>query len=112
MRSCSRASLLSLWALSSWNRRAASSSAETRQTVSNTDSGPHSHTQTLTKTKVQVHVPTGCALNTFLEGFVDVYLARGKVLVVLHVRENSALVDPVVVVGTEEEDGEVADVVP
>lgn len=48
---------------------------------------------------------------TFLEGFIDVDLTRDKVLVVLHVREDAALVDPVVVVGTEEEDGEVADVV-
>ena len=60
---------------------------------------------------MQFHAATGAALNTFLEGFVDIYLARGKVLVVLHVRENTPLVDPVVVVGTEEEDGEVADVV-
>lgn len=48
---------------------------------------------------------------TFLECFIDVDLTRDKVLVVLHVREDAALVDPVVVVGTEEEDGKVADVV-
>lgn len=48
---------------------------------------------------------------TFLEGLVDVDLTRDEVLVVLHVGEDAALVDPVVVVGAEEEDGEVADVV-
>ena len=47
---------------------------------------------------------------TFLERFVDVDLTRDKVLVVLHVREDAALVDPVVVVGAKKEDGEVADV--
>lgn len=55
--------------------------------------------------------PVVFALRTFLEGFVDVDLARGEVLVVLHVREDTPLVDPVVVMGTEEEDGEVSDVV-
>lgn len=48
---------------------------------------------------------------TFLEGFVDVDLSRDKVLVILHVGEDAALVDPVVVVGAEEEDREVADIV-
>lgn len=48
---------------------------------------------------------------TFLERLIDVDLTRDKVLVVLHIREDAALVDPVVVMGTEEEDGEVADVV-
>lgn len=48
---------------------------------------------------------------TFLEGFVDVNLTRDKVLVVLHVGEDPALVDPVVVVWAEEEDGEVSDIV-
>ena len=48
---------------------------------------------------------------TFLEGFVDVDLTRDKVLVVLHVGEDAALVDPVVVVGAKEEDGEVTDIV-
>jgi len=48
---------------------------------------------------------------TFLERFVDVDLTRDKVLVVLQVREDAALVNPVVVVGAKEEDGEVADVV-
>lgn len=48
---------------------------------------------------------------TFLEGFIDVDLTGDKVLVVLHVGEDAALVDPVVVVGAEEEDGEVTDVV-
>lgn len=47
---------------------------------------------------------------TFLKCFVDVDLTRDKVLVILHVREDTALVDPVVVVGAEEEDGEVTDV--
>lgn len=35
---------------------------------------------------------------TFLKGFVDVDLTRDKVLVILHVGEDAALVDPVVVV--------------
>lgn len=48
---------------------------------------------------------------TFLESFINVDLAGNKVLVVLHVGEDAALVDPVVVVGAEEEDGEVTDVV-
>lgn len=48
---------------------------------------------------------------TFFEGFVDVDLTRDKVLVVLHVREDTALVDPVVVVGTKEEDREVTNIV-
>lgn len=48
---------------------------------------------------------------TFLEGFVDIDLTRDKVLVIFNVGEDAALVDPVVVVGTEEEDGEVTDVV-
>ena len=52
---------------------------------------------TQTVTRVQVHVAAGRAPNTFLEGFVDVDLARSKVLVVLHVREDAPLVDPVVV---------------
>lgn len=50
-------------------------------------------------------------LVTFLKGFVNVDLSRDEVLVVLHVGEDAALVDPVVVVGAEEEDGEVTDVV-
>lgn len=48
---------------------------------------------------------------TFLEGFVNVDLPGDKVLVVLHVGKHAALVDPVVVVGSKEEDGEVPDVV-
>lgn len=47
---------------------------------------------------------------TFLEGFVDVNLTRDKVLVILHIREDAALVDPVVIVGAEEEDWEVTDI--
>lgn len=50
-------------------------------------------------------------LVTFLKGFVNVDLSRDEVLVILHVGEDAALVDPVVVVGAEEEDGEVTDVV-
>lgn len=48
---------------------------------------------------------------TFLEGFVDVDLTRDKVLVILHIGEDAALVDPVVVVGAKEEDREVTDIV-
>lgn len=48
---------------------------------------------------------------TFLESFVDVDLTRDKVLVIFHVGEDAALVDPVVVVGTEKEDREVTDIV-
>lgn len=47
---------------------------------------------------------------TFLEGFVNVDLTSDKVPVVLHVREHAALVDPVVIMGTKEEDREVSDV--
>lgn len=48
---------------------------------------------------------------TFLEGFVDVDLTRDKVLVILHVGKDAALVDPVVVVGAKEEDREVPNIV-
>lgn len=48
---------------------------------------------------------------TFLEGFVDVDLTSHKVLVTLHVGKDTALVDPVVVMGAEKEDGEVSYVV-
>lgn len=48
---------------------------------------------------------------TFFEGFVDVDLTRDKVLVVLHIGEDAALVDPVVVMGAKEEDGEVTNIV-
>lgn len=44
---------------------------------------------------------------TFLKGFVDVYLTGDKVLVTLHVGKDTALVDPVVVMGAKKEDGEV-----
>lgn len=47
---------------------------------------------------------------TFFEGFVYIDLTRDKVLVVLHVGEDAALVDPVVVMGAEEEDRKVTDI--
>jgi len=47
---------------------------------------------------------------TFFEGFVDVDLTRYKILVILHVGEDPALVDPVVVVGAKEKDREVTDI--
>lgn len=48
---------------------------------------------------------------TFLESFVNVDLTRDKVLVILHIGEDAALVYPVVVMGAKEENGEVTDVV-
>lgn len=48
---------------------------------------------------------------TFLKGFVDVNLTSDKVLVALHIGKDTALVDPVVVMGAEKEDGEVPYVV-
>lgn len=48
---------------------------------------------------------------TFLECFIDVDLTSDKVLVVLDVGEDAALVDPVIVVRAKEEDREVTNVV-
>lgn len=48
---------------------------------------------------------------TFLKGFVDVDLTSDKVLVTLHVGKDTALIDPVVVVGAKKEDREVSYVV-
>lgn len=66
----------------------------------------HSYINTLTT----VQLPRETVL-TFLEGLVDANLALGEVLVALHVGKHAALVAPVVVMGTEEEDRKVADVV-
>lgn len=50
-------------------------------------------------------------LRTFLEGLVDADLPLCEVFVALHIGEHTALVDPVIVMGPEEENGEITNVV-
>lgn len=50
-------------------------------------------------------------IHTFFKSLVYPDLSLGEVLVVLQVRENSALVDPVVIVRPEEKDWKIPDVV-
>lgn len=49
---------------------------------------------------------------TFLEGLVNASLSLSKAFVSFHIREHSALVNPVVVMRTKEEHGKVPQVMP